>query len=177
MRKIPTVFVRDLKTHKVINEVVPGCEWVVAGEGRATRKYDGTCTMFNGSEWWARRELKPGKDAPEGFVSEGFDENTGKTVGWVPAKTSDFWPLMIEAGAEGGHEWGAGTYELIGPKVNGNPEGLDQHFFVPHGEFTIGDAPRDFDGLRDYLTRDFPFEGIVWWHQDGRMAKLKRRDF
>lgn len=37
-------------------------------------------------------------------------------------------------------------------------------------------APRDWEGLREWL-RDRPFEGIVWHHPDGRMAKLKRRDF
>jgi uncharacterized protein DUF5565 len=176
VKKIPTVFVRDLKTHKVIDEVVPGCEWVLAGEGTATRKYDGTCVRFDGSEWWARREVKPGKAAPERFVSEGYDENTGKTVGWIPAEDSDFWPLMVEAGALA-YEFKEGTYELIGPKVNGNPEGRDTHELIPHGEFVIGDAPRTYDSLREYLTHDFPFEGIVWHHEDGRMAKLKVRDF
>ncbi|WP_255273315.1 hypothetical protein [Actinomadura madurae] len=29
-----------------------------AGEGRATRKYDGTCVRFDGGRWLARREVK-----------------------------------------------------------------------------------------------------------------------
>ena len=37
--------------------------------------------------------------------------------------------------------------------------------------------PITFDTLREALTGDFRFEGIVWHHPDGRMAKLKRRDF
>ena len=45
----------------VLPEITPGCEWVIAGEGVATRKYDGTCVMYDGDEWWARREVKPGK--------------------------------------------------------------------------------------------------------------------
>ena len=47
MRKIPTLFVREfLPNHKIIitDQVAPGCEWVLAGEGVATRKLDGTCT-------------------------------------------------------------------------------------------------------------------------------------
>ena len=38
-------------------------------------------------------------------------------------------------------------------------------------------TPITYDTLRDNLTGDFRFEGIVWHHPDGRMAKLKRRDF
>ena len=43
MQKIPTVFQRDPSNPKhVLPEVTPGCEWVLAGEGVPTRKYDGT---------------------------------------------------------------------------------------------------------------------------------------
>jgi len=35
-----------------------------------------------------------------------------------------------------------------------------------------------FDTLRRDLSGDcFRYEGVVWHHPDGRMAKLKRRDF
>src|ERR1035437_2550723 len=175
MKKIPTLFVRDQKTHKVINKVVPGCGWVLRGEGTPTRKYDGTCVRFDGNKWWARRGVKAGKTPPEMFVKEDYDELTRKTVGWVPASLSDWWPLIVEASAE--RKFPKRIYELVGPKVNGNPEGYETHELIPHGEFTIGDAPRTFDALRDYLTHDFPFEGIVWHHENGRMAKLKVKDF
>ena len=37
--------------------------------------------------------------------------------------------------------------------------------------------PWHYGGIRDYLA-DTPVEGIVWHHhQDGRMAKIKARDF
>jgi hypothetical protein len=38
------------------------------------------------------------------------------------------------------------------------------------------DVPRDFDGLRDWLSL-VNIEGLVWHHPDGRMAKIKLRDF
>lgn len=38
------------------------------------------------------------------------------------------------------------------------------------------DTLRDYDGLAAYLAA-LPYEGIVWWHPDRRMAKIKRRDF
>ena len=91
MRKIPTLFVRDWDgdPRYVTREVTPGCEWVMAGEGRATRKFDGTCVMFDGERWWARREVKAGKQAPAGFTEIEHDLETGKTVGWEPPSSRD----------------------------------------------------------------------------------------
>jgi len=45
MKKIITLFQRNYKTDRLVrNEVTPGAEWVINGEGVATRKYDGTCS-------------------------------------------------------------------------------------------------------------------------------------
>ncbi len=178
MRKIPTVFVRDEATNRkhVRNEVTPGCEWVLAGEGRATRKWDGTCVMFDGEDWWARREVKPGKSAPAGFVEVEHDDATGKTVGWEPAGQSGFAKYLAEA-IDPDQPPPPGTYELVGPKINGNPESSVLHLLYAHGNLTVRHVPRTFEALREMLTGDFAGEGIVWHHPDGRMAKLKVRDF
>lgn len=194
MRKIPTLFVRDENDRRYVTcEVTPGCEWVLAGEGRATRKYDGTCVMFDGQRWWARREVKTGKQAPNGWVEVGRDETTGKAVGWEPIEQSSFAKYHAEAL---GSPYGVvidyprdtpvtgGTYELVGPKVNGNPERVpDRHLLVRHGYTAAVDhqemasMPLDFEGLAAWLSAHPDWEGIVWHHDDGRMAKLKRRDF
>jgi hypothetical protein len=185
MRKIPTLFERDWDGDRryVLPIVIPGCEWVVVnGEGTATRKFDGTCMMYDEVHWWARREVKAGKPAPEGFVAIETDPETGKTVGWEPAEQSSFAKYWTEAttvalGAMGSTDREPGTYELVGPKINGNPEGYETHQLIWHeGATVLPDAPRDFDGLAKYL-HVHSYEGIVWHHPDGRMAKIKKRDF
>jgi hypothetical protein len=180
MRKIPTLFVRDFTEPSngryVTEEVTPGCEWVLAGEGVPTRKYDGTCTYFDGERWWARREVKQGKTPPPNWVPLEADTTTGKTVGWEPMAQSAFAKYHAEALADMPDEITPGTYELIGPKVNGNPEQLHHHWLMSHADATVLDAPRDFEGLAKHLA-DFEHEGIVWHHPDGRMAKIKVRDF
>jgi hypothetical protein len=180
MQKVPTLFRRDPDDMKrVTREVNPDCKWVLDGEGVATRKYDGTCVMHDGERWWARREVKPGKVAPANYVLIGTDEITGKTVGWEPIEQSAFAKFHAEALANQEHtgdHWAPGTYELLGPKVNGNPEHLGCHELYEHAHAERLLTPRDFDGLRTAL-RTFEGEGIVWHHPDGRMAKLKRRDF
>lgn len=184
MKKIPTVFVRDPENLKtVLPHVTPGCEWVMAGEGVATRKYDGTCCMFDGLMWWARREVKPGKQVPDDFRPEMTDETTGKTVGWVPMAQSAFAKWHAEALQDEGYPTDPGTYELCGPKINGNPEGLAAHVLIPHADAEPIDInPFDLDTF--VLVRNVivslgleGWEGIVWHHPDGRMAKLKARDF
>jgi hypothetical protein len=75
VRKIPTVFVRDPENRsRVLPEVTPGCEWVLAGEGKATRKYDGTCVMLDDAgQWWNRREIRDGKTMPEDAIDLGIN--------------------------------------------------------------------------------------------------------
>jgi hypothetical protein len=181
MRKIPTVFLRDPVLHRVLlEEVTPGCEWVLEGEGVATRKFDGTCVMIRADlevpSVFVRREVKPGKEPPAEWWEVDFDEATGKRVGWEPASASGF-VRFIEEALLRREPWKSGTYELCGPKINGNPEGLTGHHLIRHGSIVFYNAPRSFSELRVYLLAMPEVEGIVWHHSDGRMAKLKRRDF
>lgn len=175
MRKIPTVFVRDFDgdPRYCTDTVTPGCEWVFAGEGIATRKYDGTCVMITPSgAIWARREVRAGRDRPFGFVPVDSDDLTGKLMGWVPMAGSSFARYITEAVT--GKET-AGTYELCGPKVNGNPEHFGGHRLVRHGVHWIAHVPTTIPELRQFV-RTLPFEGIVWWRDGEPMAKLKRKD-
>lgn len=183
MEKIPTLFLRNPENRAtVLAEPNPECAWVLGGEGVATRKWDGTCVMLDGSgAWWARREVKPGKTPPTNYVPISTDDVTGKTMGWEPIEQSAFAKFHAEAVANTLTD-GPGTYELLGPKINGNPDAFGHHVLMPHGwaplseRLAIQAAPRDYEGLREWLLAH-PYEGIVWHHPDGRMAKLKRRDF
>lgn len=179
MKKIKTLLVRDPddRAH-VLDEVEPGCEWVLRGEGIATRKYDGTCVMLEpDGRWWARREVKPGKAPPANFAPEQHDEVTGKTVGWEPIEQSSF--AKFHAEALEGYYFKPGTYELVGPKINGNPEHREQHELIGHeGAETARIASYEIGFVKDFVSNlgKSGWEGIVWHHPDGRMAKLKARD-
>lgn len=178
MKKIPTYFERDWNGDRshVLPHVHAGCEWVAAGEGRATIKIDGSCCMLRDGKLYKRRELRQGDVNPVDFESVGFDEETGKTVGWVPVGDGPEDKWHREAFARLVHPLEDGTYELVGPKVQGNVEDRPQHELLWHGHMETEDAPRDFDGLRQWMT-GLNIEGLVWHHPDGRMAKLKLRDF
>lgn len=189
MRKIPTLFVRDSEDRRYVTEqVTPGCEWVLAEEGIATRKHDGTCVSLDvDGAWWARREVKPGRQRPLGFVGIEYDEVTGKTVGWEPIAHSPFVKFFAEAlepltgfGQLTGSKLEPGTFELIGPKINGNPEQAAHHRLIRHDNAEqIAGLLLSYLGLAQclrILAAD-RWEGLVWHHPDGRMAKLKAKDF
>ena len=55
-------------------------------------------------------------------------------------------------------------------------EGCEQHILLRHGSILIQTDCRDFDSIRDFLSTA-GIEGIVWHHDDGRMVKIKARDF
>lgn len=182
MRKIPTLFVRDPEDRKhVTREVTAGCEWVIEGEGRPTFKFDGTCVLIRDGEVFARREVKLGKHDPADFELSEEDATTGKRFGWVPVDEDPQWRWHLEGRANTEEADGVledGTYELVGPKVQGNPGGHDDHQLVRHGVGGPTADPRTYDELRTLLMSDaFGEEGVVWHHDDGRMVKLKVRDF
>lgn len=193
MKKIISLFQRNYDGNRQVrDEVVPGAEWVAAGEGVATKKYDGTCCLIRDGKLYKRYEVKPGGKAPANFEpANDVDAETGKQQGWVPVGDGpdDRWhreawdqthAIMdpVEGPAMMLLEWpfDDGTYELVGPKVQGNPEGALSHWLVPHGKHFEPDCPRDFGGIREYL-RTANIEGIVWHHPDGRMVKIKAKDF
>lgn len=180
MKKIPTYFVRDYENNpgRVLPVVNPACDWVAAGEGIATKKLDGTCCRILDQQLFKRRELKRGVAEPVGFTSLGTDPITGKTVGWLPVSLDpcDKWHRLAFVAMLDGEDHD-GTYELLGPKIQGNKEGQDSHVLVPHNDprLYLEDVPLSFGDLSMWFA-DKNIEGVVWHHPDGRMAKLKGVD-
>jgi hypothetical protein len=177
VKKIPTIFVRDetVKGHPVVDQVKPECQWVLDGEGIATRKFDGTNVKVENGQLFKRQKPK----------DRDYDE-----ASYVPCRrddSADRWAFeaydreYVPGGMMHGDVPPAdGIYELLGPKVQGNPEEIPEHVMwrvVPYDPMLVVHVPdRSFDGLRAYLSAQ-RFEGLVFHHPDGRMAKIKRRDF
>ncbi len=175
MKKIKSLFKRDYQGNRtIINEVVEGSEWVINNEGKSTRKYDGTAVMIKNGELYKRYDVKKGRPIPEiGIPCEPEpNEHTGHWPWWIPVGkgNEDKWHR------EAYNKESDGTYELVGLKINGNREKFDNHQLVNHGEDILENVPRNYEGLRIYFQQNY-IEGIVWHHPDGRMVKIKRKDF
>ena len=183
MRKISTLFKKDPQDlGRVINEVNPENQWVIDGEGIPTRKYDGTASAIINGTLYKRYDVKKGRQVPDGAIPcQEADLITGHHPHWLKCdinKSEDKYffeafDLLIERG------WRIdGTYELIGEKIQGNPEKIKGHQLVRHGMTTITDInPISFENIKEYLRTE-DIEGIVFYHKiDGRMCKIRKKDF
>lgn len=185
---MPSLFLRNYDNGKeTTREVNPVAQWVIDGEGVATRKFDGTCCMIRNGKLYKRYDAKVftvdkktgkkniwNRTPPEDFEPcQEVDEITGHQPGWIPVKDipQDKWFNSVDiSGLEDG------TYELCGPKVGTNAEGFGEHVLIRHGTEVLDDCPRDYDGLKEYL-KDKSIEGIVWHRSNGDMVKIKKSDF
>jgi hypothetical protein len=171
--KIPTLFIRDHQDRRfVVPIVTKDCEWVIAGEGVATRQYDGVHVLYDPG---VNLELAPEPELAGWFV----EDRRGELVeGWQSKYAG---PLREAIAALPASDAALpGTHELIGRKINRDPEKVGRHLLIAHRDADrLPDAPRTFEGLRRWLA-EHNYEGIVWhWEQpDGsvKMAKLKRKD-
>lgn len=187
MKKIPCLFVRDFRGSTFVDptsSITPGCEWVMNGEGIATRKWDGTaCAVING-RLHRRYDAKRGRVPPPGAIPCGDpDPVTGHWPHWIEVRDFNLsdqyhllaWNDLPPASVKGRSRLEDGTYELIGPAIGGNPEGFGHHFLMPHGVDVLN-VERTYDGIRSYLAEHL-IEGIVFHYNNGRMCKIRRKDF
>jgi len=181
MRKIPSLFKRNYDGDRLVrDEVVEGSEWVLNGEGLATVKWDGTACMMRDGVLFKRFDRKRNKrgemkPAPKGWepCEAEPNEHTGHWPGWVPIGGGDEDRWFRETPHSGLLD---GTYELTGPKIQGNPYERSVRSFKRHGFAELHKDPRTYEDIRKFLDRCH-IEGIVWHHPDGRMVKIKRKDF
>jgi hypothetical protein len=179
MIKIKSLFQRNYDGNRQVrDEVVPGSEWVTEGMGYATRKWDGLAVRLKDGVLYVRYDAKTGRTPPIDFepAQPQPDPETGHWPGWVKVEGKNLKRILAAVK----DDLPDGTYEFCGPTVGtrhgANPERLSEHLLVPHGKEVLADCPRDFDALKSYLTRNV-IEGVVWYHPDGRMVKIKAADF
>lgn len=201
MKKIKTLFVIDRETNLATEVLTPGAEWVVNGEGKATIKFDGSSAFFKNGVLFKRfdRKLKSHfmkmarkmgdkfipedhmfNEVPEGAIpcEEKPAAHSLHFPHWVPVGEGPEDKFHREALENSGMLKDGKTYELVGPKVNGNPYNLEKHELWEHGsiEFKVEDF--SFEGLKKIFEEKLKNEeGLVFHHTDGRMIKLRRKDF
>ena len=193
MQKIPTMFTR-LHDGKIVNEIAPGCRWVFSGEGFATEKLDGTnvrLTVRANEIIRVEKRRNPTAQQRQKFAQRGVRVIEPWYVDANPDEPAD---KHIFAAVEGtdvsGIEDGEYCAEAIGPKLQGNPLELPSArcFMFSVQLILTGiiypNVPRDFNSLREWFeiadsiySPGHKPEGIVFYNSDGRLAKIKAKDF
>ncbi|MFA5995162.1 MAG: hypothetical protein WCW27_01495 [Patescibacteria group bacterium] len=192
--KIESPFVRKLvNDHYIVTpEINPEYAWVFQEVGvRAVDKIDGTnvCLRISG-----------------GQVTNVFNRQNEKFV-FPPAITQTAWEGACLEGIARAiqkdwlHNLIDGDYfgELIGELINGNPQQLTGHLWVPFNylarkchwrSWIKNQYPKDYESISQWF-KDLPSlfnqtqklppvmaEGLVFYHPDGkRLAKLRRDMF
>ena len=183
MKKIPTLFEREFENHRVVgisDKVTKGMEWVLAGQGIATEKIDGSCCAIIDGQFYRRYDAKRGKTPPSNAIPCcDPDAVTGHWPHWIPVDKSpeNKWFIAAWENAFEDHIdiMENGTYEAVGMHFQGNPYGLSGDTLVKHGTI-IFEVERSFDGIKEYL-RTHLIEGIVFWKDGEPKCKIKRSDF
>jgi len=173
MRKIPTIFERDLSKSASGGLVVKGEPLVDLTGAVPTMKRDGMCVMVREGKLFKRHETYDKAKSPHFELVEA-DETTGKAFGWLPVGEGpeDKWFRSIPIPVDDG------TYEFVGPKSQGNPHKFQKHLFIKHGDEELDrSVPTDFASICGYLFMHEDMEGIVWWRAGQPIGKIKRRDF
>ena len=195
MKKITTLFKKDpMDLGRVINELNPENQWVMDREGIATRKFDGTPCMIKNSSIYKRYDVKLWKKKRGKIITFTEKELQAKIpTGAIPCQDPDpitgHWPHWVLCDRDNPADkyffeafdnqlfWEIGTYELCGPKINGNPEKFKQHILIPHGFERVKIIDFSFESIKNTLSL-LDIEGIVFHHStDGRMCKIRKTDF
>ena len=202
MKKISIVFAKSFAENGVTpilsSEVRPGNEWVIAGEGVATIKKDGTAACIQGGQLYVRYSRKLNKkwhrvrhtiteflpemfkDIPEGSIlcNAMPDKVSGHWPCWVPCRRDDPSHKYAFEAFDALADKVDGTYELIGPTLRCNPHKLSSHQLYRHGSEVVEVSDYSKEGLGALLAA-LDEEGLVFHHksQEGVMAKIRRKDY
>lgn len=178
MEKIPTLFLRDLENMRLVTRNVnPDAAWVFDSNAIATVKKDGTnirVTVVNGQCTHVEKRRNPTRE----------EKKLGAEPGYIDAHREDPSDKHIFAAVDATsfRDWpdGAWSCEALGPKIQGGIESVTPclYAFLLNPVIAPGfpDGDLTYDKIKSYLE-SHEIEGIVWHHPDGRMCKVKRRDF
>lgn len=178
MKKISTLFKKDPNDlSRVINEINPENEWALT-EGISTRKFDGTACAIHNGELYKRYDVKKGKQVPkDAMPCQEPDAITGHWPHWVKCNREDKADKYHFEAFDSQDSWINGTYELCGPKIQGNPEKFEQHRLIRHGQQVYNGFNFDYGSIELFLTLN-NIEGLVIYKgASDIMCKIRKSDF
>jgi hypothetical protein len=197
MRKIPTILPKDTND---MGRVTHGT--LMTGIEYFKIKIDGTACMIKDGQPYCRFDAKlfkrkKGKvinftkeeviaKLPAGAIAcQEADEKSGHWPHWVPVTLGDPSQKYILEGFNNLTSENVidGTYECIGPKLQGNPHAEDKHYWIPHFHENLNMNLTNLDNDNAFeffeaLFQDFNFEGLVAYNASNEpIGKIRCSDF
>lgn len=200
MKKIPTILPKDPNNLKLVTngELLKGIKYFQL-------KIDGTSAMIKDGILYARYDIKliinkKGKKTfltkeevkhkiPIGAIPcQEPDEKSGHWPHWILVDENPQFKYILEAfnniKKSGLLDIDEGTYECIGPKIQGNPHNEEEHLLIPHNHSKLN-YKIDFEKMNNNpfeyfknLFKDFNWEGLVAYNDKCEpIGKIRRSDF
>lgn len=187
--KLKSPFIRkrnDAGDYVVTPEIEPGYEWLFDNGVVAVDKLHGTNISINVTD----KMLDCIDNRTTRMMMCGMIPMTGNSCKFLIGVMNAANRWQLEDGCHFG--------ELIGPDINGNLHGADEYLFVPFHylrskcqwhSWVKNQYPKDFDSISEWFKelpslfskriydKDVLAEGLIFYHPDGRMCKLRRDMF
>jgi hypothetical protein len=185
MQKISVVFKtagKGTKDYRVLPELREGAEWILTDDCEISVKLDGTACAIIEDRFYKRFEYKKGIGLPPGAIKcSEYDKVDDNMMFWVPVLKTDKWYWEGYENTKavlGVDKLPEGTYELIGPEINRNPENSEKHILSLHGSIKVDikftDSP--YNDITKYLFGR-NIEGLVFKNKKtGEMLKVRKWD-
>jgi hypothetical protein len=158
----------------------PDTDWVINGEGTPYPLYDGITVTRHHGDWYSE------------YIPRNVSHKTPDITGH-PVTGHGQWTTLtdtphqirraIDRAIKDHADTDDGDYEAIGPYLARNPHRLKTPRLHPHrtfgsdrerDDFGVTPFPRNAFALRSWLNDHPDYHGIVWHHDDGRTALLRR---
>lgn len=185
MKKIPTLFEREFKNHKVVG-IKPifteGMEEIIKDGCVPTIKFDGSCCAIIDGKFYKRYDCKKGKNPPKNAIPCCEpDPVTGHWPHWMLVdefNPADKWfaEALINYLQDNNNKIEDGTYEAMGPHFQGNPSHYEKDILLRHGSVIADLTDYSFENIKEWLNNHNE-EGIVFWKDGEPKCKIKRKDF
>lgn len=199
MKKISTILPKDPNN---LGLVIPG--EIMSGIEYFQLKIDGTSVMIKDDILYARYDIKliinkKGKKIfltkedvkdkiPFGAIPcQEPDEKSGHWPHWILVNNNPQFKYIIEAfnNLEKSELLEInGTYECIGPKIQGNPHNEEKHLLIPHNNSKLNykinfeEMNRNPYEFFKSLFEKFEWEGLVAYNKNKEpIGKIRRSDF
>jgi hypothetical protein len=137
--------------------------------------------MVSGTDLYKRLDIREGTTIPLGAIPcQEADPISKHHPHWVPVNREDPADKWFIEAWEKQKPLPDGTYELLGPKINGNRENLTEHVLEPHGarkitDLVLGDNP--FESIRAYME-PLDIEGLIFKNlKTGVLFKIRKKDY
>lgn len=194
MKKIPTLLPKDPND---LGRVIPG--EIHFSVTHFAIKIDGTSCLIHEGNPYCRYDVKLFKRkngkiihtlTPEELISklppgaiacQEPDPKSGHWPHWIPVLETNPEHKYIFEGFSSLENKIDGTYECIGPKIQGNPHNEDSHIWIHHQAKELifeveGFKESPFETFKN-LFETFPWEGLVAYNENEPIAKIRRSDF